>query len=132
MKTSSANASPEAPSVQTARGCAGTNLALPGFGSLMAGRGVGWPQAALTVAGFAFTVIFGVRCVVWFFQNKEAIYDPNSDPIEMLLQVWRAVRWALFGIGLFVVSWLWALGTNFALLRSARATQPGEKPPVLG
>lgn len=131
MKTSSASANPEPPSVQTARGFVGTNLALPGFGSLMARRRVGWPQAALTVVGFACTTIFGVRFVVWFFQNTDAIYGSDTDPIEMLLNVWRAVRWALFGIGLFAVSWLWALVTNAAILRSAHPTGSTEKPPVL-
>ena len=131
MKTSSASASPDAPSLQTARGFVGTNLAMPGFGSLMAKRRVGWPQAALTVVGFACTTIFGVRFVVWFFQNTDAIYGSDTHPIEMLMNVWRAVRWALFGIGLFAVSWLWALVTNAAILRSAHPTGSTEKPPVL-
>ena len=131
MKTSSANANPDAPSVQTARGFVATNLALPGFGSLMAKRAVGWPQAALTVAGFALTMIFGVRFVGWFFQNTDALYGSQADPIETLTNVWRAVRWALLGIGLFAVSGLWALTTNAAILRSARSETDREKPPIL-
>lgn len=131
MKTSSAPANPEPLSVQTARGYVATNLTLPGFGSLMAKRAVGWPQAALTVAGFALTMIFGVRFAIWFFQNTDALYGSQADPIEALTNVWRAVRWALLGIGLFAVSGLWALTTNAAILRSARRADLTEKPPVL-
>lgn len=131
MKTSSANAPAEPPSVQTAHGFAATNLALPGFGSLMAKRAVGWPQAALTVVGFGLTTIFGVRFALWFFRNLSVIYGDNSDPLEALTAVWQAVRWALLGIGLFAVAWLWALTTNAAILRSARRAEPNEKPPIL-
>ena len=117
--------------MQTARGFAGTNLALPGFGSLMAKRRVGWPQAALTVVGFALTMIFGVRFVIWFFQNTEALHGLQADPLDTLTNLWQAVRWALLGIGLFTVSWLWALTTNAAILRSARPADSPEKPPIL-
>ena len=131
MKTSSANAPAEPPSVQTARGFAATNLALPGFGSLMAKRAVGWPQAALTVVGFGLTTIFGVRFALWFFRNLSVIYGDNSDPLEALTAVWQAVRWALLGIGLFAVAWLWALTTNAAILCSAQRAELNEKPPIL-
>lgn len=108
-----------------------TNLALPGFGSLMAKRVAGWPQATLTVVGFALTTIFGVRFMIWFFQNTDTLYGPEADPIETLLAIWQTVRWALLGIGLFAVSWLWSLATNTEILRSARQPEPKEKPPIL-
>lgn len=131
MKTSSANANPEPPSAQTARGMVATNLALPGFGSLMAKRAAGWPQAALTVVGFALTSIFGVRFIIWFFQSMDMLYGTESDPVESLIAMWLNVRWALLGIGLFAVSWLWSLATNTEILRSARKPEPMEKPPIL-
>jgi putative Mn2+ efflux pump MntP len=131
MKTSSANANPEPPSVQTARGMVAANLAVPGFGSLMAKRAAGWPQAALTIVGFALTSIFGVRFIIWFLQNLNTLYGAESDPLESLLDLWRNVRWALLGIGLFAVSWLWSLSTNAEILRSARKLEAKEKPPVL-
>lgn len=108
-----------------------TNLALPGFGSLMARRAVGWPQVALTVVGFALTSIFGVRFMIWFFQNTDTLYGPESDPVESLITMWLNVRWALLGIGLFAVSWLWSLATNAEILRSASQPEPRAKPPVL-
>lgn len=132
MKTSSGNANPKPPSAQTARGMVATNLALPGFGSLLAKRAAGWPQAVLTVVGFALTSIFGVRFIIWFLQNLNTLYGAESDPVESLLALWRNVRWALLGIGLFAVSWLWSLSTNAEILRSARKLEAKEKPPVLG
>jgi hypothetical protein len=131
MKTSSANAKPEPASLQTARGVVGTNLMLPGFGSLMVRRRVGWAQATLTVLGFALTLVFGVRFVVWFFQHVGSVYGDAADPVEVLGSVWREVRWALLGIALFGVAWLWALATNAAILRAARKTATAGPPPVL-
>ena len=131
MKTSSANDSPESPREQTARGMVATNLALPGFGSLMARRAAGWPQSVLTIVGFALTSIFGVRFFIWFFQHLDTLYGAESDPVEALISMWQTVRWALLGIGLFAVSWMWSLSTNTAILRSARKPEPRDKPPVL-
>lgn len=131
MKTSSARVNPDPPSAQTARGYAATNLALPGFGSLMARRSVGYAQAALTVAGFGLTFWFGVRFAIWSFQNWAVIYGPEADPIHAMIDMWLRVRWAFLGMALFGFSWLWALTTNAAILRSARTDATPEKPPVL-
>jgi hypothetical protein len=131
MKNSSANASAEAPSLQTARGFVATNVALPGFGTLMAKRSEGYPQAALTVAGFALTVIFGIRFGIWFFKNLNALYGAQADPLESMISVWRSVRWALLGIVFFVVAWLWSLVSNAAILRSAKKMESNELPPII-
>jgi len=131
MKTFSARTNPEPLSVQTARGCVATNLTLPGFGSLLAKRAVGYPQAGLTIVGFGLTMVFGVRFGIWFFQNASTLYGSQADPIETLSSVWLAVRWPLLGIGLFAVSWLWSLATNASILRSARSAAPAAKPPIL-
>jgi len=131
MKTFSARANLEPLSAQTAQGCVATNLALPGFGSLMARRAAGYPQAALTVAGFGLTMWFGARLGIWVFQNWSVIYGSETDPLQMMLNIWLAARWALLGIALFGVSWLWSLASNAAILRSARHAAAGEKPPVL-
>ena len=97
-----------------------TNMALPGFGSLAAGRRSGYVQATLTVAGFACTMIFGLRFIVWALANWSKIYDPQADPIETFGNIWIALRWALLGIGLFAVSWLWSLWTSLRLVDDAR------------
>ena len=48
---------------QTAWGCFTTNLAMPGFGSLVAGRISGYAQAALTIGGMVLTMVFGARFI---------------------------------------------------------------------
>src|SRR5438445_6318161 len=94
---------------QTAWGCLTTNLALPGFGSLAAGRRVGYLQAALTLMGMALTIIFGVPFTIWSLSNWARLHDPASDQLAALGEMWTRVRWALLGIGIFGVGWLWAL-----------------------
>lgn len=131
MKTSSASANPEPPSLQTARGFAGTNLALPGFGSLMAKRRVGWPQAALTVVGFGLTLVGGIPFIVWCLHNLSAFYDNQADQLELFRELWLRLCWPLVGFALVSTSWLWSLTTNAAILRSAKRERNPEKPPKL-
>jgi hypothetical protein len=131
MKTSSANVNAEPPSLQTARGCVALNVALPGFGSLMARRAAGWPQAALTVAGFVLTMIFGVQALVWFARNVSTIYGADADPVETLLDTWRNLRWALLGMLLFAISWAWSAATNSSILNAAKRETERPRPPVL-
>jgi len=118
-------------SPQTARGCAATNLALPGFGSLMAGRPVGYLQAALALVGFALTTLFGVKFFLWYLGNWASLNRPGADPLEMLMRVGHEVRWAALGIALFAVDWLWALATNASILRAAPKNEDAGKPPRL-
>jgi hypothetical protein len=131
MKISLALGNREELSRQTAHGCVGTNLALPGFGSLMAGRAVGYAQAALTVIGFVLTMAFGLKFIVWYLGNWSSIHSPQADPFVTLSSVLREVRWAVLGIGLFAVAWLWALGTNAGILRQVRHAEEKARPPKL-
>jgi len=117
---------------QTAQVCAATNFGLPGFGSIMAGRAIGYLQAVLTVGAFALTLFFGLKLLAWGLKNWSAINSPEADPVENLLSLWRIGRWAFLGIALFVGNWLWALLTNFSILRSASRKQDAAKPPKLG
>ena len=132
MKISLALGSREGMSRQTAQGCVGTNLALPGFGSLMAGRAVGYAQAVLTVVGFVLTLFFGLKFIVWYAANWSSINSQEADPLDTWIRLWQQVRWALLGIGLFALSWIWAVGTSAGILRQARHTEGKAKPPKLG
>lgn len=118
-------------SPQTAWGCLTTNLAVPGFGSLLGGRRVGYVQAALGLIGVLITTGWGVRFFWWFFKNWSRIQDPAADPVAVLGELWQAVRWPLLGIALFAASWLWALGTSWAIVREARRAQAPIPPPRL-
>ena len=52
---------------QTAWGYLTSNLALPGSGSLLAGRISGYAQLALGLGGLLMTVVFGLRFMLWYF-----------------------------------------------------------------
>ena len=101
----------------------------------MAKRGAGFFQAPLGVLGLVLTLMFGVRFVVWFFASQARINDPESDPVAMMIELWLNVRWALLGLGLFALSWLWALASSLSLLRQTREESPagqGRVPPRIG
>lgn len=104
---------------QTAQACVAMNLGLPGFGSILAGRVVGYAQAILTVAGFVLTVACGLKLILWFFANWSKMNDPMADGWENLRALWLVARWPLLGMALFAISWLWALVTSFMIMRSA-------------
>ena len=116
---------------QTAWGCLTTNLALPGFGSLVDGRISGYPQAALALGGMGLSLAFGVPFILWFAANSARLHDPEADPFAGMLETWLAVRWALLGIALFALGWLWALATSLSLLRAAKKEEPKKAPPRL-
>ncbi len=110
---------------QTAWGCLTANLALPGMGSLVAGRVSGYAQAALALAGMVLTMIFGVRFIVWYIANWSRLVGQQSDPLGTLGELWLELRWALAGFAIFAIGWLWALATSWGIVREAKeATAP--------
>jgi hypothetical protein len=116
----------------TAWGCVTSNLALPGSGSLLAGRLSGYGQAFLALGGTVLTIVFGVRFLVWGLSNWSRLQDPEGDLVERGLEVWLSVRWALLGLGAFAAGWLWALGTSLGILRRASRPTPAKPPVVAG
>ena len=118
-------------SSQTAWGCLTSNLALPGSGSLLAGRPSGYGQLLLALVGLAVSLIFGVRFVIWHFSNGTRLHGPDVDSIEALREIWVQLRWAVLGFGIFILSMLWALVTSLAILASARKVDTPTKPPPL-
>lgn len=117
---------------QAARDYLTTNLALPGFGSLAAKRISGYFQAPLCVLGLVLTTTFGVRFFVWYFTNHRLTDEMQDDPVAVLNEIWIHVRWALLGMALFALSWLWALATGLSLLHQAKADEQanrGDVPP---
>ncbi len=129
MKVSLALGSREPLSRQTAWGCLTGNLALPGSGSLVAGRRSGYPQLALAGLGLVLSMIFGLRFIFWFFANWSRLHQPSTDPFAALGEMWLVLRWALLGLGVFLVSWLWALGTSFRILNSVTGSEKSNAPP---
>jgi hypothetical protein len=105
---------------QTAWGCLTTNMAMPGFGSLMAGRISGYPQAFLMLVGMVLTTVFGVRFLLWMLANWGRLHDPATDHLEALSEMWLVLRWAFLGMALFGAAWLWALASSYGIVRSAK------------
>jgi hypothetical protein len=131
MKISLALGPREPLSRQTAWGCFTTNAALPGFGSLLAGRKAGYPQAVLQLLGLVLTTVFGIRFIAWYLSHRTQLDQLEAEPDRYFLEIWMSVRWALLGMLVYAVSWLWSLATSLNILREARQVGP-EVPPKIG
>ena len=130
MKICSGPGGPETAGRQNARGCLATNLVMPGLGSLAGGRKIGLLQLTLCLAGFALTLVFGLRFVYWSLAHWSEYHGAaaNSDPLKTLRDLWRHARWPLLGIALFCLSWLWALLTSWSLLAHSTSNLPPVQP----
>jgi len=110
MKTFSTPDAAPPPDRPTAWACTLANLlALPGLGSLAAGRKVGWAQAALAMAGFALVLYGLVRTLLDLLASAEPV--PAFTP---------AVALGLAGLVLSLGSWCWALVTSIQVHRQVR------------
>lgn len=114
---------------QTAWGCLTSNLALPGSGTLVAGRPVGYLQLALALGGFVVSAVFGVRFIGWQLANWSRFHSSQGDPVAELAEIWMHLRWALLGMAIVFISFLWALMTSMAILRTASNQVPSKEPP---
>jgi hypothetical protein len=132
MKVSLALGPRRALSRQTAWGCLTTNLAMPGFGSLVAGRVSGYAQAALAIGGSVLTMVFGVRFIWWYIANWSRFQGADADPTAALSEMWPFLKWPMVGFALFGVGWLWALATSLQIVGSSTKTESGKVPPRLG
>jgi hypothetical protein len=111
--------------------CLSANLALPGAGSLAAGRKTGYAQMALAFLGLAVSVVAGIPMIQWGLANWQRLMQPSpaDDPLALMAELWRHARWPLLGIAIFLTSFLWALATGLALLGSAPKS---DVPPRIG
>jgi hypothetical protein len=130
-KISLALGNPRNLSRQTAWGCFTSNLSVPGLGSLVAGRRVGYIQLTFALVGMAFTAFFGVQFIYWYLSHSKGI-EGQDDPIATLQMLWQHVRFALFGIAVFLMGWLWALFTSIGILSQAKANEKRNVPPKFG
>ncbi len=123
MKTFLAKENPDLSPREAAKGCLTANLAVPGLGSILVGRKIGFVQMAIYFAGFALTLTFGLRLIYSALSNWSAFYaefySPGADVLYALSDLWQRTRWALLGIFLFLISWVWALATSRAVIAEA-------------
>lgn len=131
MKTFSAKRSPDLTPREAAQGCLTANLAVPGLGSIIAGRKVGFVQITMYLSGFALTSIFGVRFMFEVLSNWSAFYaefyGPDADALSAMGDLWHRTRWAFLGIALFAIALIWAFATSRALLAAANDIKNGPK-----
>ena len=125
MKISLALGKTRSLSRETALSCLTANLAMPGTGSLAAGRRCGYIELLLSFIGVVLTLVFGTRFLLWFAKNWNSLHNQDADPFVMFSGMWMAGRWAFLGIFIFLIAILWSLMTSMQILRSAR------KPPQL-
>lgn len=131
MKISLALGKTRSISRETAMSCLTANLALPGSGSLAAGRRSGYAELLLGFVGVVLTVLFGTRFLIWFAQNWNLLHNQDADPVTVFSSMWMGGRWAFLGILIFLIAVLWSLLTSLQILRSARIP-PRLVPPRLG
>jgi MFS family permease len=97
------------------------NLAVPGSGSLAAGRAVGYFQMALTFIGFILSLVCGAAFIHWYFANASQFAQlQQDDPGEALGSLWEHAHWAFFGVAVFVFALAWAAITSFQILQAPR------------
>jgi hypothetical protein len=100
-------------------GCVTANLAVPGSGSLAAGRAVGYFQMALTLIGFIMTVVCGAGFFHWYFANAKQLNQlQQDDPVGALLALWHGARWAMAGFAIFIFALAWAAITSFQIFQA--------------
>ena len=113
-----------------ARGCLTANLALPGSGSLVAGRAVGYFQMACYLIGFIISLVGAAGFFRWYLANANAM-DPSTgaDPFGWTLAFWQKLRWPLLGIGICVFALSWAAITSLQIMK---ANPKDAAPPRIG
>lgn len=106
--------------------CAMINqLALPGLGTVIGGRKVGYAQAVIMVAGFF--IVTGYLC--WFiFHQTKLLFDMNISAQQFNES--RFDNWWIgaIGFGLCLAAWIWSLISSIQFIKSTPENSP---PPIL-
>jgi hypothetical protein len=101
------------------------NVALPGYGSLKAGKTLtGLGELLLALAGFFMLVAWMFR---WMIRISQAELGEDLSP-PPAARLWET------GVACIVVSWFWTMSTCISLMRQARAYEEELRknpPPVL-
>jgi hypothetical protein len=98
------------PSRQAAWGCVMSNLVLPGVGTFVAGRRVeGVLQLVISQTGFALSFLWAALFMRdWIRQG--------SLPGDITSHLWLGVA----GVALFLLGWVWSVGSSVAILYGSR------------
>ena len=115
-------------------GCLTANVAVPGCGSLVAGRVSGYFQLLLAMIGVALSTVFGLRFIVWYVNNWANLQQTQPDMDANFQELWLRLRPACIGFLVFLAGLLWSMASSIGILlesKRARASTPplqgGEK-----
>lgn len=100
-------------------------LALPGLGTVMAGRKIGYVQLLFSVSGFILTTAF----LIWALPNIGDWIPPSSDENVVIANFEKWKTWfivAATGIALFFVGWCMALFSSRSIVRNHQQTEPSK------
>jgi hypothetical protein len=109
-------------------GCFTANLAVPGSGSLAAGYAIGYGQMAAAFLAEFLTCLTGIPMIQWGIPMVQRVLS-GDDASAYLSEIWLHLRWPVAGIGLFVLSVLWAMTTSLTIL--AHAPRTGVPPRIV-
>ena len=115
----------------TAWGCLTANLAVPGCGSLVAGRVSGYFQLILAVVGVGMTTIFGLKFMHWYVNNWGVLQQTQPDTAANFQELWLRLRPAVVGVAVFMSGMCWAIASSVMILSESRKAR-SPAPPRLG
>jgi hypothetical protein len=107
--------------------CLGMNaLGFPGLGTIMAGRAIGYVQAALMCLGFFLFVGFMMLYLTSSVGslNRFMLTGVTEDP-TIHYEPWLWVLW--LGLALSFLAWTWSIISSLVILRQT----PPEPPPQI-
>jgi hypothetical protein len=93
------------------------NVAMPGSGSLMAGRRVGYFQIVLAVIAMAISTVETIRTGLWYIHNYDRL-NSSSDPFGVLIELGKHLIGPVVGLGIFVLAILWAVVTSLLIIKN--------------
>ncbi len=91
-------------------------LALPGLGTVMAGRKIGYVQLAFSIGGVLLTTSF----LIWCFPNLGDWFPPPVDDDVVLANLKKWLPWLFIagtGILSFFIGWCMALFSSQSIIR---------------
>ena len=98
-------------------------LALPGLGTVMAGRKIGYLQLAFSMCGVVLTTTFLIWCV-----PNLGDWIPTPEDEEVILATWDKWKMWLLVAGLgfttFLIGWCMALFSSQSIVREQSEGKP--------
>ena len=97
-------------------------LVLPGLGTIIGGRKIGWLQAALALIGFGIAALALVSFIIhWFQISQPSSLNPGEATTNLMAGEFAPTLYhCLTGLAIFAVAWGWALLTSLNFLNKVK------------